>query len=106
MGKLGEEEEIETERRREHTDLGLDLGKREEHVSCHASAFALAMTDGACRSGSADVSLTIFITSVRGSKGLTSFTNRFFHFSGPPGFRLAFDAAEGNDIWSHSVPEM
>ena len=47
MGKFGEEEDEEeepvTERRKECTDLGLDLGEREEHVACHASA--LAMTD-------------------------------------------------------------
>ena len=45
-------------------------------------------------SGSGDVSLTISITSVNSSKNLTSSTNRFFHFSGLPGFRMAFDAAE------------
>ena len=33
------------EQRRECTDLGLDLGEREEQVVCHASALALAMTD-------------------------------------------------------------
>ena len=49
---------------------------------------------GAPRSG--DVSLAIFITSVSGSKSLTSFTNCFFHLSRPPGFRRAFDAAERN----------
>ena len=27
---------------------------------------------------------------------LASFTNRFFHLSRPPGFRMAFDVAEGN----------
>ena len=45
--KLGKEEEEEpaTERRREYTDLGLDLGEREEQVVCHASALALVMTD-------------------------------------------------------------
>ena len=32
-------------------------------------------------SESRDVSLAIFITSVSGSQSLTSFTNRFFHFS-------------------------
>ena len=37
------------ERRRECTDLGLDLGKSEEQVVCHASALALAMTDEARR---------------------------------------------------------
>ena len=42
------------------------------------------------------VSLAIFIASVSGSESLASFTNRFFHFSGPPGFRMAFDAAEKN----------
>ena len=31
--------------RREYTDLGLDLGGREEQVVCHASVLALAMTD-------------------------------------------------------------
>ena len=34
---------------REWTDLGLDLGEREEQAACHASALALAMTDEACR---------------------------------------------------------
>ena len=46
-------------------------------------------------SGSRDV-LEIFITSVSGSESLASFTNGFFHFSGPPGFRRAFDTAERN----------
>ena len=32
-------------RRRECTDLGLDLSEKEEQVVCHASALALAMTD-------------------------------------------------------------
>ena len=32
------------ERRREYTDLGLDLGEKEQ-VVCHVSALALAMTD-------------------------------------------------------------
>ena len=49
---------------------------------------------GASRSG--DVSLAIFIASVSGSESLASFTNHFFHFSGPPGFRMAFDTAEKN----------
>ena len=51
--KLGEEEDEEgepaIERRRECTDLGLDLGEREVQVVCHASALALAMTDEARR---------------------------------------------------------
>ena len=41
--------------------------------------------------GSGDVSLAIFIASVRGSESLAFFTNRFIHFSGPPGLMLAFD---------------
>ena len=49
---------------------------------------------GASRSG--DVSLAIFITSVSGSESLASFTNHLFHFSRPPGFRMAFDATERN----------
>ena len=51
LEKLGEEEDKEeepaTERRRDYTNLGLDLGEREDQVICHASA--LAMTDKACR---------------------------------------------------------
>ena len=31
----------------ECTDLALDLGEREEQITCHASALALAMTDHA-----------------------------------------------------------
>ena len=50
LGKLGEkedeEEEPATEQRIKYTDLGLDLGEREEQVACHTSA--LAMTDDAC----------------------------------------------------------
>ena len=53
MEKLGEEEDEEgepaIERRRECTDLGLDLGEREEQVVCHTSALALAMTEEARR---------------------------------------------------------
>ena len=49
LGKLGEEEEPATERRREYRDLGLDLGEKEEQVVCHASALALVMTDEARR---------------------------------------------------------
>ena len=53
LGKLGEEENEEgepaIEPRKECTDLGLDLGEREEQVVCHASALALAMTDEARR---------------------------------------------------------
>ena len=48
----------------------------------------------ASRSG--NVSLEIFITSVSGSESLASFTNRTFHLSRPPSFRMAFDAAERN----------
>ena len=52
MGKLGEEEDEEekpaTEQGRECTNLGLDLGEREEQVTCYVSALALAMTDEAC----------------------------------------------------------
>ena len=44
--------------------------------------------------GGGDVSLTI--SSVSGSESLNSYTNRFFHLSGPSGFRMAFDATERN----------
>ena len=32
-----------------------------------------------------------------GSKNLTSFPYRFFHFRGPPSLRLAFDATQSNE---------
>ena len=47
MGEVKREEEPATERRREHTELGLDLDEGEKQVVCHASA--LAMTDKAHR---------------------------------------------------------
>ena len=37
------------QKRRECTNLALDLGEREEQVVCHASALTLAMTDEARR---------------------------------------------------------
>ena len=53
LEKLGEEEDEEDEpaieQKKECTDLGLDLGEKEEQVVCHASALALAMTDEAHR---------------------------------------------------------
>ena len=53
VGKVRREEDEEgepaIERRRECTDLGLDLGEREEQVVRHASVLALAMTDEARR---------------------------------------------------------
>ena len=93
---VGEEDEEEstTERRRGYTVLGFNLGEREEQVVCHASALALVITDDT--SGSGDVSLAIFITSVSGSESLASFTNRLLHLSRPSGFRMALDAAERN----------
>ena len=43
MGKLGEEEdekeESATERRREYTDLGSDLGERNGRVACYTLAW-------------------------------------------------------------------
>ena len=98
IGKLGEvevkEEEPATQRRRDYTDLGLDLGEREEQVVCHSSALALAMTGS--MSENRDVSLAIFIISVSGSESLASFTNRIFYLSRTPDFRMAFDAAKRN----------
>ena len=44
-----EEEEPAIQRRRECTNLELDLGEREEQVVCHASLLVLAMTDEARR---------------------------------------------------------
>ena len=45
--------------------------------------------------------MAIFISGVSGSKNLASFTDRFFHFSRPPGFRRAFDAAKRNRRFGH-----
>ena len=101
MGKLGEEEEEPTtERRKEY----IDLDEREEQVACHASALALAMTDESV-SGNGEASLTMFITRMSGDENLTSFTNRFFHFSGTPGFRLAFDTKGMENLAAFSVRE-
>ena len=44
LGKLEDEE-----KEPEHTDLGLDLDKREEQIACNTPALALAMTDEARR---------------------------------------------------------
>ena len=44
---------------------------------------------------SRDASLTIFITSMSGSKSLGSITNHFFHFRKPPDLRLAFAQLKG-----------
>ena len=87
LGKLAEEEdELATEPKRKYTGLGLNLGKREE-----------LSDDKQGMSGSGDVSLSIFITSVSSSKSLKSFTNCFFYFSGTPGYRMAFDAVKKNE---------
>ena len=60
-----------------HTDLGLDLGERESKSPALPQPWSWRSV-----SGSGDVSLTIFIASVRGGESLASFVNRFFHFSG------------------------
>ena len=89
MGKLEEEEnEPLTERRREYSHFGLDLGEREEQVACYASCLSLDFGDDRLdMSGNKDAGLTIFITTMGRSKSLISFTNRFFHFRRPPGLR-------------------
>ena len=51
--------------------------------------------------------MTIFIASVSCTESLTSFTNHFFHFSGPPGFRMAFVTAKRmEDLVAFSVREV
>ena len=47
-------------------------------------------------SGSRNVCLTIFITSVSNSESLMSFTKRFSHFSKSPGLWMMFDVVERN----------
>ena len=89
-GGEDDDKEPATERREEYTNLGLDLGEREEQVACHASALALTMTDEAYRE------VENFITFISGGKNLTSFTKLFFHFRRPPELRFVFDAAERN----------
>ena len=96
LGKLGEEEEEPaTEQRREYADLGLDVeerGRRASRLPCLSLG-----DDRQGMSGNGDVSMTIFMTCVSGSKIFASFTNRSFHFRRPPGFTMAFDAAERNE---------
>ena len=91
MRKRSQKRRATTERRRDHTDLGLDLGDTEEQVVCHALG-----DDRQSTSTSRDVSLAIFIPFESGSESFTSFINRIFHFSGPPGLRLMFNAAKRN----------
>ena len=44
---------------------------------------------------------------MNGSEGLTSFTNRFFHLNGPPGFMVAFSAQKGlEDLAAFGVREV
>ena len=69
-----------------------------ERRASRLPSFSLGLGDDRrSTSGSGDVSLAIFITSVSGSESLASFTNRIFLFSGPPGLRMAFDVAEKNE---------
>ena len=70
---------------------------RWERKASRLPSFCLGLgNDRQSKSRGGDVSLAIFIISVSGSKSLASFTNRFFHLSRPPGFRMAFDAAKRN----------
>ena len=75
--------------------FGVRFG-RKRRASCLRCLNLGLGNDRRSTSGSGDVSLAIFITSVSGSESLASFTNRFFLFSGPPGFRMTFDAAKRN----------
>ena len=104
LGKLGEKEkEPATERKREYTDFGREKEQVADRQGqgCRSSwrAFVLSLgldDDRRSTSGSGEINLAIFITSVSGSESLTSFTNLFFHFRRPPGFRMAFDPDERN----------
>ena len=72
--------------------------RRTSHLPCLSLGLG---NDRRGTSGSGDVSLAIFITSVSHSESLASFINHFFHFSRPPGCRLAFDAARRNEEFGH-----
>ena len=74
--------------------VGPGRGRRAIRLPCVILGFG---GDRRSTKGSGDVSLAIFITSVSGSESLACFTNRTLHFSKPPGFRMAFDAAERNE---------
>ena len=63
------------------------FGRERRASRLHTSA--LAMTDEARRCKPDNL-----YRSVSCSESLTSFTNRFFHFSAPPDFRLAFEKNE------------
>ena len=74
--------------------IRLGREKRASRLPC----FILGLGDdrrSASRGG--DVNLAIFTTPANGSESLASFTNRFFYFSVPPGFRMGFIAAERNE---------
>ena len=81
------------ERRREFTCLGSDLGETSIWPAMSQSCFGDKRRG---MSGNRDVSPTIFITSISGSKSLPFFACRFFHFRKPPGLRFAVVAAEKN----------
>ena len=71
----------------------------QERRASRLPCLSLALGDdrrSASGSGDVHVSLAIFITFVSGSESLASFTDRTFHFSGSPSFRMAFDAVERN----------
>ena len=82
--------------KKKYTDLGLDVGERKRRASRLPCLSIGLGDDRRDMSGSGDGSLTIFITSVSACESLTSVTNRFFQLSGPPGLKLAFDAAKRN----------
>ena len=83
------------------------IGFRRERRASSLPCLSLGLGDyRRDMSGSRDISLAIFITTMSGSKSLTSFTYRNFHFRTPPGFRLAFDGAERNGEFGCIIPEM
>ena len=69
---------------------------RERRASCLPCLSLGLGDDRRSMSGSRDVSLMTLITYASCTESLTSYTNRFFHISGPPGFRMAFDVAKRN----------
>ena len=98
MGKLGEkEDEDEASNKVKKRVHRLMVGFGRERTASRLPYLSLGLGDDR-RSmlGSGDASLAIYITFVRGSESLTSFTNSFIHFSGPTGFRMAFDGAGRN----------
>ena len=70
---------------------------RRDKLACSLPYLSLGFGNDRQDMSGGNAGVTIFITSMRGSKSFTSSANSFFHFRRPSGLRLAFDTAEMNE---------